>query len=68
MAGHRPPRALPGEPELWERVYWDYWFFADRFHWTPEQVDAQPAVILDRLREVELTVAEWRDEQADRDG
>jgi hypothetical protein len=61
-----PPH--PGEPELWERVFRDYWFWADRFGWTPEQVDAQPVIVLDRLREVTVVVEEWRREQAERDG
>lgn len=26
-----------------------YFFFAERFHWTPEQVDNMPAWLLDRL-------------------
>ena len=51
-------------------MFWDYWWFADRFGWTPSQVDEQSAVVLDRLREVSLTVEEWRNEQAEaeRDG
>jgi hypothetical protein len=46
-------------------VYWDYWFFADRFGWTPAQVDEQSAVILHRLREVTLTVEEHHRESSD---
>lgn len=26
-----------------------YFFFAERFHWTPDQVDAAPAYLRDRL-------------------
>jgi hypothetical protein len=49
-------------------VFTDYWFWADRFNWPPDVVDRQPVVLLDRLREVTLTVEEWRREQADEDG
>lgn len=68
LSGHTPPHAHPGEPALWERVFANYWFFADRFGWTPSQVDDQSSVILDRLREVTLTIEEWRVEKAERDG
>lgn len=68
MAGHNPPRAHPGEPALWERVFTDYWFWADRFGWPPDVVDRQSAVVLRRLYEVTLVVEDWRAEQADRDG
>jgi hypothetical protein len=65
LAGHNPPRALPGEPALWERTYWEYWFFADRFGWLPSQVDNESAVILERLRDVALTVEEFQRERDD---
>src|SRR5690606_14419090 len=66
LAGHNPPRAPHGsEPDPWERVYYAYWFFADRWGGTPEQGDRPRAVILHRLREVALTVEEWQREQAD---
>jgi len=28
---------------------WRYGWFAERYHWTPEQVDAQPAWIMQQL-------------------
>lgn len=49
-------------------MFLEYWFWADRFNWPPDVVDRQPAVVLDRLREVTLTVEEYRAEQAERDG
>lgn len=67
LAGYDLPAAPRGsEAERWENILADYWFYADRFGWTPQQVDDQPAVILDRLREVHLTVEEHRREQDER--
>jgi hypothetical protein len=64
LSGHKLAPPLPGEPTEWEKAA-GYWFFADRFGWTPAQVDDQPAVILDRLREVTILVEEMRQEEAD---
>jgi len=65
LAGTPLPRAHPGEPALWQRVFSDYWFWADRFNWPPDVVDRQSAVVLHRLYEVTLAVEEWRREQTD---
>ena len=65
LAGRKVPAPLPGEPTEWDRAA-VYWFFADRFHWTPNQVDDQPVIILDRLREVTILVEEMRQEEAER--
>lgn len=67
LSGHKLPPPLPGEPTEWDRAA-SYWFWADRFHWPPSVVDDQPAIILDRLREVTYLVEEMRQEEADRDG
>jgi hypothetical protein len=68
LAGVPLPPAHPGEPQLWQQVFFDYWWWADRFGWPPDVVDRQPTIILDRLREVTQVVEEWRAEQAERDG
>lgn len=49
-------------------MFFDYWFWADRFGWPPTVVDEQPAIVLDRLREVTCLVEETRAEEAERDG
>ena len=61
LAGREVSPALPGEPTEWERAA-DYWFWADRFRWPPSVVDEQPAIVLDRLREVTSLAEEMRQE------
>lgn len=68
MAGFPVGPAHPGEPKLWQQVFTDYFFWAERYNWPPDVVDRQPAVVLHRLREVIGVVEEWRADQAERDG
>lgn len=37
---------------------WEYYILADRFGWTPEQVDAQPAYLVRMLLEINNVVNE----------
>jgi hypothetical protein len=49
-------------------VFLDYWWYADRYGWPPTVVDEQPAIVLERLREVTSLVDDYRAEVAERDG
>lgn len=44
--------ASSSEDRLWERVAWYAWY-ADRYHWTPAQVDDLPAWYMHRLPAVQ---------------
>jgi hypothetical protein len=68
LAGTHVGRPHPGEPELWDRVFYDYWWYADRYGWPPSVVDEQPVIILERIREIADVVEDHRREQAERDG
>jgi hypothetical protein len=54
----RPP--VGAEERLMDRAA-RYFVFADRFGWTTDQVDASPALVVDRM----LIVAQVRDELQD---
>lgn len=60
------PPARPGEQALWDEVFENDWFFADRFKWTPDQVDNLPIETYLRLKNVTLLVEEVRREKQKR--
>lgn len=56
--------AVGREDDLYERTM-HYLWFADRFGWTPEQVDDQPQWFLSRAAEVAAVLDEVRAENAE---
>lgn len=56
-------RAYRELPKLWRETLTDFWW-ADRFGWTPTQVDAQPAARLARLKAATEAVDEGRAKRA----
>lgn len=60
MAGFSTVRPAHGRLErLLDRAV-DYYWWADRFGWTPDQVDAQPYLRRERIRTVAEVVDEVR--------
>ena len=46
---------------------WRYGWFAERYHWTPEQVDAQPLWVINHLPIFARAVEEARSNVAERE-
>lgn len=42
-------RAAVSDEDRWYEETWQYFFFAERFGWTPEETDNCPLRIVDRL-------------------
>ena len=53
------PRGAYPEYEVWDKVAEDWWW-ADRFNWTPAQVDDLPVDTYVRLRHIDNMAAEIR--------
>lgn len=58
-----PP--LAGEPAAWDEAF-EYFWWAERFGWTPDQVDTLPVGLHARIPLVAKEVDDWREEETRR--